>query len=319
MKYRLPLLCLLLAEALTMPVSAAVVTTVSTSQDNAAPVAQNLTLSTYQGIAISSTFSAVDPEGDLLTFQVVDSPARGQVTLDEKDTSSFWYTPYENKKGSDAFSYVAIDSMGNTSEPATVEVTISAPTCGVTYADLEGNPAHYAAMRLAEEGIYVGRQMAGVAYFDPDQPFTREEFLVLAMAVTQTQPLKDVSVTGFYDDASIASWAKGYVSAAVMQGAALGQQNQAGQVVFSPSDPITQLEAAVMLEQLLCTTDIPVHTTSVSQEIPAWATQSVANLEALDVVAPGATLSNTLTRGEAAQMLSVALDVVDSRESNWFQ
>lgn len=319
MKYRLPLLCLLLAGTLTIPVSAAVVTTVSTSQDNTAPVAQNLTLSTYQGIAITSTFSAVDPEGDLITYQVVDSPARGQVTLDEKDTSTFWYTPYENKKGSDAFSYVAIDSMGNTSEPATVEVTISVPTCGVSYADMSGNPAHYAAMRLAEEGIYVGRQMAGVAYFDPDQSLTREEFLVLAMDVTQTQPLDGVSTTGFYDDQDISAWAKGYVSAAVMQGAGLGEQNEDGQVVFSPTDSITQLEAAVMLEQLLCSTDIPIHTTSVSQEIPAWASQSVANLEALDVVAPGATLSDTLTREEAAQMLSAALDVVDSRETSWFQ
>lgn len=319
MKYRLSLLSLLLMGALTMPVSAAVVTTVSTSGDNAAPVAQNLTLSTYQGIAITSTFSAVDPEGDLLTFQVVDPPARGQVTMSENDTSTFWYTPYENKKGSDVFSYVAVDSMGNTSEPATVEVTISVPTCEVTYADLSGNPAHYAAMRLAEEGIYVGRQMAGTAYFDPDQPFTREEFLVLAMDVTQTQPLDRVSTTGFYDDGSISTWAKGYVSAAVMQGTSLGEQNEDGQVVFSPTDSITQLEAAVMLEGLLCSTDIPIHTTSVSQEIPAWASQSVANLEALDVVAPGATLSDTLTRGEAAEMLSAALDVMDSRESSWFQ
>lgn len=319
MKYRLPLLCLLLAGALTMPVSAAVVTTVSTSQDNTAPVAQNLTLSTYQGIAITSTFSAVDPEGDLLTYQVVDSPARGQVTLEENNSATFWYTPYENKKGSDVFSYVAIDSMGNTSEPATVEVTISVATCGVSYADMAGNPAHYAAMRLAEEGIYVGRQMAGVAYFDPDQPFSREEFLVLSMVVTQTQPLDGVSTTGFYDDQDISAWAKGYVSAAVMQGAGLGEQNEEGQVVFSPSDSITQLEAAVMLEQLLCSTDIPIHTTSVSQEIPTWASQSVANLEALDVVAPGATLSDTLTRGEAAQMLSAALDVMDSRESSWIQ
>lgn len=319
MKYRLPLLCLLLAGALTMPVSAAVVTTVSTSQDNTAPVAQNLTLSTYQGIAITSTFSAVDPEGDLLTYQVVDSPARGQVTLEENNSATFWYTPYENKKGSDVFSYVAIDSMGNTSEPATVEVTISVATCGVSYADMAGNPAHYAAMRLAEEGIYVGRQMAGAAYFDPDQPFSREEFLVLSMVVTQTQPLDGVSTTGFYDDQDISAWAKGYVSAAVMQGAGLGEQNEEGQVVFSPSDSITQLEAAVMLEQLLCSTDIPIHTTSVSQEIPTWASQSVANLEALDVVAPGATLSDTLTRGEAAQMLSAALDVMDSRESSWIQ
>lgn len=319
MKYRRFLFSLLAAGALTMPVSAAVVTTVSVSGENAPPVAQNLTLATYQDIAITSTFSGVDPEGDLITYQVVDSPARGQVTLDEQDPAAFWYTPYENKKGSDVFSYVAIDSMGNVSEPATVEITITAPTCGVTYADLDGDPCHYAAQRLAEEGIYVGRQMAGVAYFDPDQPFTREEFLALSMAVTGTQPLEDVSVTGFSDDGDISAWAKGYVSAAVIQGAGLGTQTEDGQVVFAPTESITQLEAAVMLEQLLCTTDIPIHTTSVSQEIPTWASQSVANLEALDVVAPGAALSDTLTRGEAAQMLSAALDVVDSRETSWFQ
>lgn len=319
MNYRLPLFFLLWTGALILPVSAAVVTTVSVDGENTPPVAQNLALNTYQDIAITSSFSAVDPEGDLLTYRVMDSPARGQVTLEEGDTATFWYTPYENKKGSDVFSYVAVDSMGNVSEPATVEITIAAATCGVTYADLDGTPCHYAALRLAQEGIYVGRQMAGVAYFDPDQPFSRQEFLALAMAVTQTQPLEQVTSTGFYDDDQIAAWAKGYVSAAVMQGAGLGSQTEAGQVVFSPTQPISQLEAAVMLEELLCTTDIPVHTTSVSQEIPAWASQSVANLEALDVVAPGATLSDTLTRSEAAQMLSAALDVVDSREQSWFQ
>lgn len=97
MKPRIIILTLCLAGALTLPVAALTLTTAEV--ENAAPIAENLTLTTYKGVAISSRFAAVDPEGDLVTFQVVDSPARGQVTVDENDPAAFWYTPYEGKKG----------------------------------------------------------------------------------------------------------------------------------------------------------------------------------------------------------------------------
>ena len=122
MNKRILILSLCLAGALTVPALA--LTTPTADVENAAPIAEDLTLKTYKGIAISSRFAAVDPEGDLVTFQVVDSPARGQVTLDENDPTAFWYTPYEGKKGKDSFTYVAMDEMGNTSEPATVKISI---------------------------------------------------------------------------------------------------------------------------------------------------------------------------------------------------
>ena len=99
MKSRVLILMLCLIGALAAPAAALNATTADV--ENAAPIAENLTLNTYKGVAISSRFAAVDPEGDLLTFQVVDSPARGQVTLDENDPAAFWYTPYEGKKGKD--------------------------------------------------------------------------------------------------------------------------------------------------------------------------------------------------------------------------
>ena len=165
------ILSLCLAGVLTVPALA--LTTPTAEVENAAPIAEDLTLKTYKGVAISSRFAAVDPEGDLVTFQVVDSPARGQVAMDKNDPAAFTYTPYEGKKGRDTFTYVAIDAKGNMSKPATVKVAIQKQATTVSYSDLEGNPAHYAALRLAEAGVYTGRKVGELYCFDPDAAFTR--------------------------------------------------------------------------------------------------------------------------------------------------
>ena len=61
---------------------------------------------------------------------------------------------------------------------------------------MEGNPAHKASIRLAEEGIFVGSYVNGSYFFDPDQPVSRAEFLTMAMAATGLEPLEDVTLTG---------------------------------------------------------------------------------------------------------------------------
>ena len=108
-------------------------------------------LSTYQNIAITGYFDAVDGEGDTLTFQLTSTPARGAVELAGDGSARFVYTPYENKTGKDSFTYVALDQAGNTSPEAKVTLHIEKPNTKVTYADLEGSAAHKAAIRLAEE------------------------------------------------------------------------------------------------------------------------------------------------------------------------
>ena len=40
----------------------------------------------------------------------------------------------------------------------------------------------------------------------------------MAMAATGLEPLEDVTLTGFYDDEAIPTWAKGYVSSALKAG-----------------------------------------------------------------------------------------------------
>ena len=281
---------------------------------NGAPVAENLELTTYKNVAVTDRFSAVDPEGDLLTYRLVKKPARGSVTIGED--GQFVYTPYENKTGKDSFTYIAMDTVGNASDPATVKVKIEKPDTKVTYADLDGHPAHKAAIRLAEEGVCVGECMGGAYFFQPDAAITRSEFVAMAMNAAGVDTLEGVTRTGFADDESIPTWAKPYVSSALKCGLVQGTTDEEGKVVFRAEDSITTAEAAVLLDRVLSVTDVDAQT--FAADAPAWAAQSAANLSTCGVLPEDTGLTETLTRGEAAELLCAALDLMDSRDTGWF-
>ena len=288
------------------------------TEENTPPVARNMELTTYKNVAITGYFDAVDGEGDCLTFQLTSTPARGAVTLAEDGSSQFVYTPYENKTGSDSFTYVAIDPAGNTSPEARVSLRIDKPDTKVTYSDLAGHPIQKAAVRLAEEGIYVGRYVDGRYFFDPDQAVTRAQFLTMAMSVAGLEDLEGVSLTGFSDDGAIPTWAKGAVSAALKAGVVQGSRDASGAPVFGASDTITRAEAAVMLDNLLDITDVPVAVFSTGSD-GHWAAQAAANLSASGIIraetAGAVQLADTLTVAGAAEMLDGALDVMEARRS----
>jgi len=309
LKYRVILLSACLAGALLLPAAA-----LSAGNDaNSAPIAENLELTTYKNVAVTGQCAAVDPEGDLMSYQLVDKPARGQVELSED--GSFCYTPFENKKGRDSFTYVAVDANGNVSSEATVKVTIQKQTTKVSYSDMAYSPYHYAALHLAERGVFTGSNIGGSYCFSPDQTVTRGEFLTMAMTAAGVDALEGVTATGFYDDDTIPTWTKGYVSAALMDGAVQGSANEAGQVVFRAQDGITTAEAAVIIDRLLAMGETASEDASMAGNAPAWAVRAAANMQAVDVVTLDAQFTESLTRGEAADMLSAMLDVLDSRES----
>lgn len=293
--------------------------------ENHAPIAENLEFSTYKNVAYTGQFAAIDPEGDLLTFQLVDKPARGSVSMPEEGSCEFVYTPYENKTGKDSFTYVAVDSLGNISAQATVKLKIEKPSTKVVYEDMDGHGAYNSAIKLAENGIFIGAVMDGAYYFQPDQPVSRSEFLALAMAAAGMESLEGVTITGFSDDSATPVWAKPYISSALRCGVIQGTVTQDGQVVFSGSDLITEAEAAVMLNRMLAITDAPVAAWSTTlTAVPAWASQAVINLETVGVLQTGSTgtrtLRSELTRADAAQLLAGALDVLEARESSgsWY-
>lgn len=103
----------------------------------------------------------------------------------------------------------------------------------------------------------MGSYVNGSYFFDPDQPVSRAEFLTMAMQATGLEPLEDVTLTGFYDDEAIPTWAKGYVSSALKAGAIQGSLDQEGQPVFGSGETVTRGEATVMLDNLMGILDVP--------------------------------------------------------------
>lgn len=296
----------------------------SAAPSNSPPIAQTQEIETCKNVAYTGRLTATDPEGDLITFQLSDKPARGSVEIATDGTGNFVYTPYENKTGKDSFTFVAVDDKGNMSQPAKVSIRIRKPSTKVTYADMAGEASYNAAIKLAEEKVMIGECVGGQYYFHPDAPVSRSEFVTMAMSALELEPLTNVSATGFADDEAIPTWAKGYVSSALRAGVVRGYADQTGKVVFDPDSTVTRAEAAVMIDRLISTTDVAATTFYTdTATAPAWAFQAAVNLETAGVLQTdevGAlALETTLTRGQAAQLLASAMEVVNARESSgWF-
>lgn len=281
-------------------------------KQNHPPVARNMELTTYRNVSLTGYFDAVDVEGDPLTFRMMSNPARGAVELAQDGSGKFVYRPYENKTGKDTFTYVAVDEAGNLSEKATVTLRIEKADTPALYPQLDGDPAHKSAVALAQAGVYVGPCVGGSYTFAPEEPVTRAQFLSMAMAATGLEPMEDVRVTGFVDDGAIPVWSKGCVSAALKAGVIRGSRDERGASVFRPDDPITAAQAAVMLDNLLGVTDVPLEVFSAEIQ-EHWAFQAAANLASCGVMRPEsaipAQLEETLTLGEAAVLLDGAMEL----------
>ena len=281
-----------------------------------APIPQNQDVETYQGVACQGTLTAVDNEGDAYTFAIVDQPNKGAVVIAE-DGVTFVYTPEDGKSGKDSFTFTATDGEGNVSAPATVTIHIRKQKTEVTYSDMAGNAAHAAAIRLAEEGLFVGEQYAGSYFFDPEAPVSRSEFLAMAMDAAGMEVPEQVTLTGFQDDESIAAWAKSYASTAVREGIISGVSTEAG-VCFNGDDAITLREAAAVMDRILNVADVELD--DLVKAEATWSTQAVANMVSVHVVSAGSfgteTESAPVTRAEAAQILTAALQVLEEQEDS---
>ena len=283
-----------------------------------APIAQEITISTYRDIPCKARFLATDSEGEDMTFAVAEQPRKGSVTIDGAD---FTYTPDEGVTGGDSFTYTATDSAGNVSLPATVTVTIDKTRSGVTYADTADSAAAAAAQDLAERGVFTGAKIGDTYYFEPEKTVSRSEFLAMILE-TAGRDVTAVTMTGFCDDGAIPTWAKAYAAAGVTDGIIRGTATAEG-VAFRGEEPITFNEAATVLNRVLDLGDVDLSVWYADREaVPSWAAQAVANMEAVSVLAAGSfgseEMSDQVTRADAAQMLSAAGRLLDGEKPGIF-
>lgn len=298
-------LCLTFATA-----SAAAPQIVSTAAQNSAPVAENLELNTYRGVSVGGQLKATDPDGDAMTFSLTTPPIKGELSLNPD--GSFVYAPLDGKKGKDYFGFRAADSNGNVSQEATVIISIAKQKTTIHYGDMDYSPDAYAALYLAENNVFVGEQLGGSYLFDAGRSVSRGEFLAMCMKVADAKLLSGVSRTGFSDDGDMPAWVKPYVSTALMTGVITGYEEDGG-TVFDANAPVSYSEAAVILNRVLGVADVS--TAGVNPgAAPDWACQSVANMEACDILPSGGdTQALSVTRGEAAEMLMNAMDLIRDR------
>ncbi len=284
---------------------------------NGAPAAEDISLETYMDVAISGKFKSVDPEGDAVTYKVIDRPKKGEI---KAENGEFSYIPAAGKTGSDQFTYVATDAFGNTSEPATVTVKVKKRNSGVNYADMDQKAAHYAAIRLHEMGVYTGEKIGESYFLHPDEVVSRGEFVAMAVSAADIALPAAALSTGLDDDGAINVWLKPYVAAAMNAGVVNGSAENDGTVVFRADDGITRAEAAVILNRLANISDAASDVFFADIEaVPTWARDAAVALSTSDIlpVFEDGTLrpEEVLTRGEAVQLFYDTLRVIEERGS----
>ncbi len=279
--------------------------------DEGAPIAQSMEVRAYRGIPYTGTLSAIDREGDEVSFVLVTEPKKGTLTL---DGDTFVYTAGKNKSGTDRFTYAAVDSAGNTSAGAEVRIVIDRVRSGVTYDDMADCAAYTAAVDLAERGVFVGAQVGEKRFFEPERTVSRVEFVTMALAAAGISA-DEAARTGFCDDADIPAWARGSAVSALQCGLIRGVRTNEG-VAFRASSGITLAEAASVLNRLLRVTDVDL-TDAPEVDAAAWSAQAMANLASVHVIESGSfgaeASSRPLTRGEAAQLLSAAMTLAEKK------
>lgn len=130
--------------------------------DNA-PVVQPVTAQTCVDIAVEAELSAADADNDVVLYQLTEKPRLGTAKI---EGSTLYYTP-GRKAGRDSFHYTAVDAEGNTAQPAAITIEIKKNKTGLTYSDMDGDPAHYAAIYLAQKGVMTGETIAAVRFPSP--------------------------------------------------------------------------------------------------------------------------------------------------------
>ena len=99
---------------------------------NSAPIAQNITANAVAGVRLKMPLQASDAEGDPFTFRIAGAPANGKASLSVGGgVTSLRYQSTPDFSGTATISFVAIDSKGATSAPATATVVVAANSAPV--------------------------------------------------------------------------------------------------------------------------------------------------------------------------------------------
>ena len=249
--------------------AAALTITVAGKVDNA-PIAEDSSIETYKNLPNEGLLKVTDPEGQKLTYTLIRSPKRGNVTL--REDGSYLYTPKKNKVGTDSFTFTATDPAGKVSREATVTIQILKPTDNKQYADTASADCRFTAEWLRNSGLFVGEQLDGQLCFQPDKAVSRGEFLTMLVKTLDISVDKDAAYTGFVDETP--DWLRPYLAAALRTGILAGWPYGDS---FGAQQTISGAEAALLVQNALdltVTTDVPTGKEN-DGDTPVWALTAI--------------------------------------------
>lgn len=276
----------------------------------------SLEVGTYKDTPVYGCMSAYDPEDDELTYEVVRYAEHGRVTVLDKHTGSYVYTPDSGYVGQDRFTYVVRDQYGNYSTSVTVYLGIDAQPVGVTYADIDGSMYKAEILRISASGIMNGTQVGqNTCYFKPTESMKRGEFLMTVMnaAGIGQSDVASYQTTGFADDSDIPTAMKGYVALAASRNY-ITAPVKGTPTYFNPNATISRAEAAVILSNVIGYANQ--HTVNVfadAESLPAWSTDAFTSLKALGILEShdgNAEASSTMTREDTAAWLTKTMQLM---------
>lgn len=277
--------------------------------------AVSLQVETYKGLATAGTVSAYDPEGDDLTYEIVRYAEHGRVSVTDKHTGAYVYTPDAGFVGQDSFDYVVYDRYGNYSTSATVSITVIPRPAAVTYADIDGEGDAAAILSISAMGLMNGTKVGGETYFKPDESISRMEFLVTAMqaAGITADTVAAAGEPSFADSTDIPAAMRPYVAYAAQKNY-IGGKTVDGRLCFKPHESITRAEAAVILSNIIgYAVEDTVTAFADEDTLPAWSGEALTSLRALGIlVTPdgNAHAGKTMTRATTAAWLNKTIQLM---------
>lgn len=270
--------------------------------------AVTLNVETYKGIPTAGTVSAYDPEGDEITYEITRYASHGRVSLTDRHTGAYVYTPDPGFTGQDSFDYVVRDRYGNYSTSATVSVLVSPRPTAVTYADIDGEGNAASILTVSEWGLMNGTRVGSETYFKPAAAVSRLEFLVTAMeaAGITAETVATAMPPAFADAESIPAAMRPYVGYALQKGYINGKTVD-GKPCFKPDETITRAEAAVVLSNIIgYAVEDTVTAFADEDTLPVWSGEALTSLRALGILQcpdGSAHAGETMTRGDTAEWL----------------
>ena len=277
--------------------------------------ALSLNRETYKGLPTAGTVSAYDPEGDEITYEIVRYASHGRVSLTDRHTGAYIYTPDAGFTGKDSFDYVVYDRYGNYSTSATVSIAVTARPDAVAYADLDGRTDASAILAVSAMGLMNGTRVGAESYFKPDDAISRAEFLVTAMqaAGITADVVADAQLPDFADLQEIPAAMRPFVAYAVGR-QYVGGKTVDGKLCFKPDDAITRAEAAVLLSNIIgYAVEDTVTAFADADTLPAWSEEALTSLCALGILTVpdgNAHASRLMTRADTAVWLQKSVQLM---------